>query len=69
MTGVLPGKASPVEVLRASDRHQTVRVGEFGETADLVVFLKRSSDGHDGGGGGSTSDLKQQRRESITPRV
>lgn len=47
----ITGKTSPVEVLRAADGHQAVRVGQFGEAADLVVFLKRSSDGHDGGGG------------------
>lgn len=50
------GGGSPVEVLGAADGHQAVGVGQFGEAADLVVFLKRCSDGHDGGGGGLTSD-------------
>lgn len=40
-------KVSPVEVLRAADGHQAVSVGQLREAADLVVFLKRGSDGHD----------------------
>lgn len=40
---------SPVEVLRAADGHQAVSVGQLGEAADLVVLLKRGSDGHDDG--------------------
>lgn len=43
------GPTSPVEVLRAPDSHQAVRVRQFGEAADLVVLLERGSDGHDDG--------------------
>lgn len=42
---------SPVEVLGAADGHQAVRVGQFGEAADLVVFLKGGSHSHDEDGG------------------
>lgn len=51
-------RCSPVEVLRAAHGHEAVGVGQFGEAADLVVFLKRRSDGHDdvgGAGGGLAS--------------
>lgn len=49
--GKNPKVSSPVEVLRASDGHQAVRVGQLGEAADLVVFLKGSSHSHDREGG------------------
>lgn len=49
MTLMLKSKVSPVEVLWAADRHQAVCVSQFGEAADLVVFLKRCSHGHDDG--------------------
>lgn len=41
------GGDPPVEVFGASDGHEAVGVGEFGEAADLVVLLEGGSDSHD----------------------